>query len=108
MSTTCHRLRSYSSPSDRAVPVAQADQDSSSCSKRCSHRRLRCAANDDCHVDFGHTFAVVDTHSAAGLVLADRKRSAIHSSSGAVLAAALAVAAVVAAGLVSLVHRSRV
>jgi hypothetical protein len=58
-------------------------------------------------VDFGHISAVADTRYAAGFVLADRRCWATHSSSEAAVAAVL-VAAAVAAGLVSLVHRSRV
>ena len=107
MPTTCHRLRSYPSP---IGPASQAVQDSLSYLRRCSLRRLRCAASDGCREDFDHTFAVaVDAHwtAAAGHFPADYRRSAIHSTFQAVLAAA-AVAAAVAAGLVSLVHRSHV
>lgn len=107
LSTTYHRLRSYPSPSGPAVPAAQADQDSSSYSRHCSRRRSCCAANGGCRADFGHTSAVAGTHYAAGLVLAGRRHLAIHSSSETAHAAVL-VAAAVAAGLVSLVHRSRV
>ena len=108
MSTTYHRLRSYPSPSDPAVPAAQAGRDSSSCSRHCSRRRSRCVVNGGCRADFGHTSAVAGTHYAAGLVLAGRGHLAIHLSSEPARAAVLVAVAAAAAGLVSLVHRSRV